>query len=306
MVNSKGGSSKQRFSPPDWKKKLHHVVPVSWQKRFSAPAYPGCPFYKCVVNGRTSGPIGPGTKMAVQFGNILFDKKGFPIDQLEDRLAREETKLTPVLDRVLSTGRIEQANRPDISRLLAIQACRYPEVFRERLDPGKLLAIELLKIKDFTDAAHFNLHLQRNPKYAAASTSISQHEFSHLASLTCEQLKEAIEYLVNDHFQSEEGLNPNSVIDGADPIGVWLAKLEWILLESAQPSFILSDRPVPLSLMEPFSLGLGARYALMVNTNSAASVGPVTARPANQNEVDAVNQEVKGRAKVWLCGPIPF
>ena len=102
MVNTKKSSSKPRFRPPDWEKKLHHVVPVSWQKKFSAPAHPGCPFYKCIANGRHSGPV-PGTKMAVKYGNIFFDKKGFPVDELENRLGQEELNLIPVLDRVLST-----------------------------------------------------------------------------------------------------------------------------------------------------------------------------------------------------------
>jgi hypothetical protein len=306
MVNTKNSRSKPRFTPPDWQKKIHHVVPVSWQVRFSPPQHAGCPFYKCIANGRTSGPVGPGTKMSVKYGNLLFDSKGFPIDQLENRLGQEETKLIPVLDRVLSTGRIEEADRSSISRLLAIQTCRYPEDFEQKLNPGKLFAIELLKVKEFANAAQFNLQLRHNLKYALAGTSISQDEFDYLGSLTDKQLEERIEYLVNDHFQSAEGLNPNSVIDAANPIAAQLAKFEWVMLMSSQPAFVLSDRPMPLSLQEPFSLGLGARYAILVNTNSMTSLGPVVARQANQTEIDAVNQEVKGRAKLWLCGPVPF
>jgi hypothetical protein len=43
MVNRKHSvPSKQKFEPTDWKKKLHHVVPVAWQKKFSSPGHPGC------------------------------------------------------------------------------------------------------------------------------------------------------------------------------------------------------------------------------------------------------------------------
>jgi hypothetical protein len=244
--------------------------------------------------------------MATMYGNILFDPRGFPIDQLENRLEREDTNLIPVLQKVLSTGLIEQADRLSVSRLLAIQICRYPEEFKKRLAPGQLLAIELLGIKNFADAAEFNSHLQSFPSYANAGTTITPAEFQHFTSLLDEQLNDRIEYFVNDHFQSQEGLNPNSVIDAAGPIAAHLAVLEWELLECPHPAFILSDRPMPLRIEGPFSLGLGARYALGINTNKAANSAPVAARLANPNEIDAVNDEVQSRADIWLCGPKPF
>ena len=103
-------SPKPKLQVPDWKKKLHHVVPVSWQAKFSSPRHPGRPYYSNLITGQKIGPIGPGRKMAVKYANILFDPRGFPTDQLEDQLANEEAALMPALERVLSSGCIEQSD----------------------------------------------------------------------------------------------------------------------------------------------------------------------------------------------------
>jgi Protein of unknown function (DUF4238) len=259
-----------------------------------------------VEDGRKLNLVGPGEKMAVEWGNVLFDPRGFPTDQYEDRLALEETRLMPALQNVLSTGQIEQPERAGLSRFLAIQTLRYPEAFKGRLGRGQLLALDLLDIKKFSDVAAFNTHLSRQEIFSATGTAITQEEFDYFSALGDDELEEKIQYFFDDHFQSEQGLNPNSLIDAAGQIATFLASLEWELLKSPSPAFILSDRPVPLRIERPFALGLGARYALRVNTSAAATPGPLTARIASPSEIDAVNQEVTSRAVEWLCGPNPF
>lgn len=83
-------------------------------------------------------------------------------------MKKKPVRSMPVLEEVLSTGEIEQVDRPSIARRLAIQMCRQSELFKDRLGLGQLLAIELLAIKQFADAAQFNVELKKSPKYAAS------------------------------------------------------------------------------------------------------------------------------------------
>jgi hypothetical protein len=127
---------------PKFEKRMHHVVPAAWQRKFASPGDPG-PYYRNVITGQTLSAQGPGHKMAEEYANIVFDEHFRPSDKLEDDLSTKETKAIQGLSRTIATSVIDSDARIDIAYLLAIQASRYPELFESRLDLGRYLAIAL-------------------------------------------------------------------------------------------------------------------------------------------------------------------
>jgi hypothetical protein len=244
---------------PKFCKRVHHVVPVAWQRRFAAPGLPG-PFYKNVLNGRTTGPEGPGSKMSEEFANIVFDAFYRPSDELEDELGVIETKTMPLFDRMIGASALDPQGRVVLAYFLAIQACRYPELFAGRLDLGRFLAIALKDASTMSDAAAMNAYLRDGYLPGA---DFSAADFERLKAAPRDALAAELDTVLGAHGY-EEFFNPALVIAGALPIAERLLGLEWDLIATKDPSFILSDRPIPAKLGEGFSLGLSANFGVLV------------------------------------------
>lgn len=239
---------------PKFVKKHHHIVPVLWQKRFKAPGDPG-PYYLNVKTGERLPPQGPGNKMSEEYANIEFDDFFRPSDALEDHLGTLETKMVAGLDRCIATGELDGDARVDVAMLMAVQACRYPENFQSRLDLGKYLAIGLTDYKSCPDAVALNRALQTNGILSGAR--ITQEEFVRLQTAQESQLSTELESILTAHGY-EAHFNPKLVIAAADRVANHLLGLEWTLLHSPTPGFILSDRPVPSTIEYSFSIGLSS------------------------------------------------
>jgi hypothetical protein len=287
--------------PPKSVHKNHHVVPVGWQRKFASPNEVG-PFYKNVLTGGLTGAIGPGQKMSERYANIVFDERYRPTDSLEDRLGKIETKALPALDRLISTSSLDHEGRVDIAYLLAIQACRYPELFERRLDLGRMLAIAIKDAAGLPDAAAMNRMLQEKGYLPGAN--FTPADFVRLTNASPEQLAEQVDQVLSAHGY-EHFYNPHLVVDAALPIAGNLLGLEWQLLKSDEPAFILSDRPMPYKIEDDgFSLGMTANFGLKVQRPAAkVSDGPIVARAAKRAEIDAINHDVRSRAREWICGP---
>lgn len=285
---------------PQFRKRVHHVVPVAWQRKFAAPGLAG-PFYKNVSTGKTTGPEGPGSKMSEEYANIVFDAHYRPSDQLEDRLGSFETKTMPLFDRMIAASALDPAGRVDLAYFLAVQACRYPEQFDRRLDLGRLLAIALKDAATMPDAAEMNAYLRHGGYLPGADFSAA--DFERLKTAPPDALAAELDLVLQAHGY-EEFFNPELVIAAAALIADHLLGLEWELIATKTPSFILSDRPMPVKLGEGFSLGLSANFGLRVRRPPApAHERAIAARPATEGEVVAVNAEVRGQAREWICGP---
>jgi hypothetical protein len=289
---------------PRFDKKMHHVVPKGWQRKF-APAGAAGPYCKNVLTGQTRGPEGPGDKMAEQYANIIFDEYYRPSDALEDQLSKIETKALPALDRVMAAGQIGTSERVDIAYLLAVQACRYPERYNDRLELGKLLAIELKDCARMQDAAEMNQHLRRTGLLPGAS--FTDDEFRRLSSALAADLAKELNAILSAHGY-EAFFNPELVIAAALPLAEHLLGLEWQLLSAAVPSFILSDRPMPpIRVGYEFSLGLTATFGLRVRyPRVPVTEQPIVAQSATGADITAINNEVRSRAREWICGPEPW
>jgi hypothetical protein len=285
---------------PRFEKRVHHVVPASWQRRFAGPA--GIAFYKNVKTGRNSGPEGPGNKMSAEYANIVFDKFYRPSDMIENVLGEIETISLRAIDRVLNTRTVAKSERIDIAYFLAIQACRYPDRFPHRLDLAKLLVLSFGSVTRFTDAANFNSWLKISGLLPGAE--ITSDEFEQLRSLPEEGLSASVDSILK-RYGYEADFNIELVLSGALPIAEHLVSLNWELLEVRKPEFVLSDRPVPIQDMGyAFSVPLAASFALVfIKPESVVNERDIVARNAAKTEVDAINNEQRARAQEWICGP---
>jgi Protein of unknown function (DUF4238) len=212
--------------PPKSVHKDHHVVPAGWQRKFAAPNEVG-PFYKNVLTGSLTGAVGPGQKMSERYANIVFGKHYRPNDSLEDRLGKIETKALPALDRLTATSSLNRQGRVDVAYLLAVQACRYPELFESRLDLGKFLAIAIKDSADLPDAAAMNRMLQGKGYLPGADFSAT--EFERLTNASTEQMTREVDQVLSAHGY-EHFYNPHLIVDAALTIAENLLGLEWQVL----------------------------------------------------------------------------
>lgn len=287
---------------PKFDKKHHHVVPKFWQKRFADQGQDG-PYYLNVVTGQKLPAQGPGDKMSEEYANIIFDEYFRPSDELEDKFSKIEGLLTKGLARLIETGQMDRDTRVDIAMLMAVQACRYPERFTSRLDLAKLLAIALNDYRSCPNEHALNGALQATGVLPGAN--LTPAEFARLKCASADQLEGEMNSILQLHGY-EAHFNPSLILAAADPVACHLLGLEWTLLHSASPAFILSDRPVPDPTGYDFSVGLSAHYALRLSyPDEPITDSTIYARTATAQEVAAINKEVRARARVWICGPSP-
>jgi Protein of unknown function (DUF4238) len=225
-----------------------------------------------------------------------------PSDTLEDRLSFIETRAIPALDRIVRNQRIEPDDRVDIAMLLGLQAARYPQLYEERLDLGRLFAVALGDAKNFQDAQTFNGYLDTNGLKGAPLT---EEDFGQLTNSEDDRRQSTIDALLKAHGY-EHFFNPDLVIDSAGIMAEHILSLEWHLIEAGSPSFVLCDTPMPTSdLGHSFRVSLTDCFALQA-TYPATPVREdtvVIAHPGTPSEISAVNMDLRARTLRYLCGP---
>ncbi len=285
---------------PRFTKIEHHVVPKGWQRRFANPGQPG-PFYKNVKTGECLPAQGPGDKMAERYANILFDAYHRPSDRIEDVLSARETIAMAAIDRVRTTAVIDPLARVDLSYFLALQACRYPEEFSRRLDLGRYLAIGIRDCAQAGNATELNRCLQESGLLPGAH--FTEAEAQRLASTPADQLEGQLTAVLEAHGY-EAFYNPELVLAGALPVAELLLGFGWTLLRAPVPGFIISDRPMPKRIEGAFAVPLASEFAIRFHLPDApVNDGPIASTPAQPNDIQEINAEVRARALEWICGP---
>ncbi len=198
------------------------------KRRFAAPGDPG-PYYLNIKKKQALPAQGPGDKMSEQYANIVFDEYYRPSDRLEDWLSKLETKMVRGLDSVIATGVMDGAARADIAMLLAVQACRYPERFSDRLDLGKYLAIALNDCRSYPNAVVLNGALRRTGMLPGAD--INDEEFTRLQGASAEDLASELNMILTLHGY-EAHFNPHLIISAARQVASHILGLQWRLLHS--------------------------------------------------------------------------
>ena len=239
--------------------------------------------------------------MSAEYANIVFDDYYRPSDALEDELAVNETKAIRALDRVIGSSEIGPDEHVDLAYFLAIQACRYPEHYSRRLDLGRYLAVALRDWSIYPDAAALNGFLIQSGLLPGAS--FSDVEFEQLRSTPDDRLDTQLEMILTAHGY-EAYFNSSLVIAAAMPVAEHLLALRWELLKTPTANFILSDRPMPLSIGCGFSLALSSELGLRVSrlATPVTKIESIKAQAAPSGEVDRINGEVRGRARELICG----
>jgi Protein of unknown function (DUF4238) len=279
---------------PKFDKRVHHVVPQAWQRRFFPMMAGGeratAGYYKDLTSGRVFGPVGPGIKMSEDYANIVFDEHFRPSDALEDELSVIESKAIPVLDRVVQSRSIGPNERIDLAALLALQALRYPQLFPRRLDLARFFAVALGEATRFPSVQDFNRWLEADGLRGAP---LSQGDFQALVRSLTDTRAATIDALLQTHGY-EAYFNPNLIV-GAETVmrvAEHILALDWQLVEAARPSFVLSDTPMPTGdLRHSFCVGLSDRFGLRT-AYPATPIGDdtvVVARPADVHEIAAIN-----------------
>ncbi|BAQ45829.1 DUF4238 domain-containing protein [Methylobacterium aquaticum] len=285
---------------PKFEKKDHHVVPKLWQKRFKAVGDVG-PYYLNIITGEKLGPVGPGVKMSEVYVNIVFDEYFRPSDELEDSIAKIEDKAVEGLDYLIANGEIDDKSRCDIAMLLALQACRYPERFADRMELGKYLAIALKDFKNLSNVSELNSAIAQTGMLPGAS--FTEAEFARLKGADEASVSHELDDILALHGY-EAHYNPGLIISATTTVASHLLALEWKLVHSPTPAFILSDRPVPMQVGYGFFVGLTASYGLKITKPvETVATGKICSQEASEPEIDEINAQVRGRAQTLICGP---
>jgi len=175
------------------------------------------------------------------------------------------------------------------------------EKFIARLDLGKYLAIALADYRVYPNAVTLNRALRETGMLPGAN--ITQPEFVRLQAVQESRLATELEAILALHGY-EAHFNPGLIIAAAGRVASHLLGLEWTLLYSSKPAFILSDRPVPSQIGYSFSIGLSASYALKLSMPTTPVMDvTIYPRSATKTEVDQINAEVRSRARQLICGP---
>ncbi len=239
--------------------------------------------------------------MSQDYANIVFDQYFRPTDELEDYLGTIETKAMPALERTITTGVMDPDARVHIAYLLAIQACRYPEHFSRRLDLARYLAISLRDAAAASDLTTANAALSSSGLLPGAS--ISPEEFKILRTLSEADLSAGVDYLLSLKGY-EQDLNPGLIFSGAVTVAEHLLALDWRLLTSSSPAFLLCDHPVPVQIGYGFGVGLSASLGVRLSKPIApAHEQAIVAHLGTSVEIDSINEEVRSRTAEWICGP---
>jgi hypothetical protein len=285
---------------PKFERRIHHVVPASWQRRFASSGMDG-PYYRNIILEKNFNAQGPGEKMAEDYVNIIFDEYFRPSDALEDKLSTIETKAIKGLDNIILSSCMTGEARVDIAALLATQVCRYPECYSSRMDIGRYLAIALKDYKSCANATQINARLKSTGLLPGAN--ISEDEFKKLSEASDESLLSEVDIILGTHGY-EAYFNNELVVAASLHVAEHLLGLEWRLLKSEHPCFILSDRPVPTQINYGFSVSLSACFALEISKpNAPIKDETITSTNASEENIAAINREMRSRAREWICGP---
>jgi hypothetical protein len=297
----------EEMNAPKFEKKIHHIVPQGWQRRFFSRGADGAigrtGYYMDVRKGLIVGPIGPGEKMSEEWANIVFDEHFNPSDAVEDWCSHLEDYSLTLIDRIAASRAIAVAQRLDVARWLALQSLRYPNLYQPRLDLGRCYAIAVGEAHRFSNLHAFNEYLAMQD--VPSNCYPTEAEFAHIRDLPAEIRQRTIDEVLVGHGY-EWFLNVRDVLIGAAPLGNGLASFGWDLLEANGPWFILSDRPVPDRFTAPFATALTYDVAVRIVPAVSAPPADLRARTATVQEIVQINAEVRSRAQQWICGPDPF
>lgn len=238
--------------------------------------------------------------MQLEWLNTVYDEQWRPSDWLENQLAKLEAVVADVykaLDH--AHGADLAALLPILPEVLALQACRHPDVFfRGHRQAGRLA--ELIadaplhdSEQDFVQAAQV-LGLQ-----ASEAT-----ELYRIASQYGPDETAAAALYVRSLSPQDPRLPMTDALRALDPIAKELAKLSYEVLDAPVGSiFVLGDTPLAQSEL---SLGFVVPLSSSLAVRAFPSAAPtISRRQASQQEVQDCNRGQWAMAKDIVVGADP-
>jgi hypothetical protein len=191
----------------------------------------------------------------------------------------------------------------EIAQLLALHACRYPDLLHRRINIDRYYANALHAVDLFSNYVAFNAHLRWGG--FPSNTWLNVTEFKHLRAIPINERDLAIDQILQAHGY-ETVFDKRLLLVGDFPTAERLLKFEWELIETSRDEFIFSDRPIPPRLAtSTIALGISARFGICLKLPGTNDANIIAARTAQNEEVVAINAEVRQRAEKWVCGSDP-
>lgn len=272
----------------------HHYVPQYWQRGFRGN------------NGQLFGRIGNSIKVVSTKNTMqqdwlytIFDADWHPSDALEDAISAVEAQDAELIRRLHSPSYVTTTDdRAQLCSLLALQACRHPDVLKR----GQKLSRELGAL--LADVHSYSLQqFQTRVGKFGLDDSEAYNFYVVLQSRTKEQLAEELDALIKLSPQSSQ-------IPAQDAIRAWqeieatISCMQLCLLDALPPmAYVLGDTPIPQSdLSLGFSVPLSQSLAVVVYpTDIPQSL--LCRRKGIQKEIDDINRTQYENALKVVVGP---
>lgn len=277
-----------------FEKKNHHYVPQYWQRGFRGN---GGHLYGRI--GNVVKPVSPRNIMQSDWLYTQFDDQWNPSDALEDAFAAVEAEDSKLFRRLHIPGYVVTTNdRDHLCAVLALQACRHPDV----LGRGHRLSKELGVLLANAHALSLQQFQQGIAVFGVGSAEA--HDcYLDLRLRTKEQLTTELAELIGLSPQSSQ-LPVHDAIRGMPKIEKAISLMDLCLLDAVPPeSFVLGDTPLPQAdLGRGFSISLSQSLALVaVPTGTLQSI--LGRRMASAADVSEINRTQYENAREVVIGP---
>lgn len=277
-----------------FEKQNHHYVPQFWQRGFRDPSGQ---LYARI--GATIKAVSPRTIMQQDWLYTVFDAQWNPSDALENALSATESTAALLFGRLCASGSATSADdRDELCSVLALQACRHPDIIGRGHRMARKLGVLLARAHSLT-LAEFTKEL------AVFGVSSVDARAAHtlLLSRPPEQLASELEEL--DALSPQDPRLPeHDALRAQSLICAQLKKMEITLLDAPTGCvFLLGDTPMPQhDLQLGFSVPLSQSVAVIAQPANTIQA-TMSRRYATAAEVDAVNRAQWENSLRVIVGP---
>jgi len=216
----------------------------------------------------------------------VFDAQWNPSDSLENALSVLEGTAAALFHRICVQGcATSDTDRDELCSVLALQACRHPDVMgrghRRARDLGGLIA----SAHDLTDS-----DFAKEMAAFGVSANDALAAYKLLIATPREQLAQELDEL-NELSPQDAQLPEQEALRAQPVICAQLKKMEFTLVDApAGSEFVLGDTPIPQQdLSHGFSVPLSKSVAVLAKPSTAGQTS-MARRTATAAEVDAINK----------------
>jgi hypothetical protein len=277
------------------KKHNQHYVPRSWIKRFA-----GANGVLHAWDGQKIRPISASRIMSQNWLYTVFDNTWQGSDALEDELSKVEGKAAGLIKRISNKKySVKPADREQLGKFLALQACRHPDVMNRGYRRARELGALIESAPTFPNAQAFAL---KAASFGIPS-SAADEMFKYLKAVDPVRLRRELDDL-NNLSEQDPQLPIQDALRATPQIAQALSRMTFTLLDAPPGSaFILGDTPLPQEhLGQGFTVPLSKSLALEAMPGNSSQT-TMARRVATAAEVAAVNRTQWENSLHLVVGP---